>query len=180
MGRSGFLPHIAFAVLFAPQVLAADRPIIGSGTDFLMTAIAAALLASIGGARRKRAVVLLALLVSAGMFGTSIAVRMGLERLLAHAVSGLLVPWIASAVQLAVAVVVGAYLFGAYLAMLTLFGFENTQAFTALDHPGFKHFVRLRVRADGSAIDGFCIGLVDPVRAGEEAVLVDTFTWKSR
>jgi hypothetical protein len=74
----------------------------------------------------------------------------------------------------------GAFLFGTYLALLTRFGFENTQAFTALDHPGFKHFVRLRVRADGSAVDGWVVGLVDPLRAGEAPVLVDRFTWRCR
>jgi hypothetical protein len=180
MGRSGFLPHAAFAALFAPEVLAADHPMIGTGTDVLMTAIAAVLLAAIGGARRKPAVIALALLVSVGMFGASIGVRIGLETLLARAVSGHLVPWIASFAQLGVGVVVGAYLFGAYLALLTLFGFENTTAFTALDHPGFKHFVRLRVRADGSGVDGFCLGLADPVRSDEQPVLVDVFSWKSR
>ncbi len=64
--------------------------------------------------------------------------------------------------------------------LLTVLGYESTQAFTALDHPGFKHFLRIRVRRDGSAIDGFCVGLVDPVRQGEAPVLVDTFTWKCR
>ena len=52
------------------------------------------------------------------------------------------------------------------------------QAFTALDHPGFKHFVRLRVRADGSGIDGWCIGAADPLGAGQKPVLVDHFAWR--
>jgi hypothetical protein len=73
-----------------------------------------------------------------------------------------------------------AFVFGAYLATLTVFGIEKTQAFTALDHPGFKHFLRLRVRADGSAVDGWCIGLVDPLRPGQTPALVDTFTWTAR
>ena len=49
-----------------------------------------------------------------------------------------------------------------------------------LDHPGFKHFVRLRVRADGSGIDGWCIGATDPLRAGQKPELVDLFTWRPR
>ena len=69
-------------------------------------------------------------------------------------------------------------LFGGYLALLTLLGYENMQAFTVLDHPGFKHFVRLRVRADGLGIDGWCIGAADPLGAGSEPVLVDHFTWR--
>jgi len=69
---------------------------------------------------------------------------------------------------------------GLYLAALTFFGIEKTQAFTAMDHPGYKHFVRLRVRADGSAVDGWCVGLADPLRPGEQPALVDTFTWVAR
>ena len=79
---------------------------------------------------------------------------------------------------LAVSVFAGVFVFGAYLALLTRLGFENTQAFTALDHPGYKHFVRLRVRADGSGIDGFCVGLSDPLGPDAAPVLVNTFTWR--
>jgi hypothetical protein len=52
------------------------------------------------------------------------------------------------------------------------------QAFTVLDHAGFKQFVRLRVRADGSGIDGWCIGAANPLRDGEKPVLVDHFSWR--
>ena len=31
--------------------------------------------------------------------------------------------------------------------------------------PYFKHFLRLRVHKDGSRIDGYCIGVVDPYAA---------------
>ena len=79
---------------------------------------------------------------------------------------------------LVVAVFLGTLLFGSYLALLTLLGYENLQALTALDHPGFKHFVRLRVRADGQGIDGWCIGITDPLGAGQQPVLVDHFVWR--
>ena len=69
----------------------------------------------------------------------------------------------AAARTFGVAVFYGAFVFGAFLALLTLFGLEETQAFTALDHPGFKHFLRLRVRRDGSAVDFWCLGLTDPL-----------------
>ena len=84
--------------------------------------------------------------------------------------------------QLFAAVLVGAYLFGAYLALLTLFGYENSQAFyCGARPPGLQGTSSgFRVRADGSAIDGFCIGLVDPVRRDEKPVLVDSFTWDCR
>jgi hypothetical protein len=57
---------------------------------------------------------------------------------------------------------------------------DQTMAFAALGHPGFKHFLRLRVRADGSAIDVWCLGLCNPLHAGEQAVLVDAFCWRAR
>jgi hypothetical protein len=79
---------------------------------------------------------------------------------------------------LVISVFVGVFVFGGYLALLTALGFEHTQAFTALDHPGFKHFLRLRVRADGSGIDGFCVGLADPLGKDSAPVLVDTWTWR--
>ena len=86
--------------------------------------------------------------------------------------------WLLASLTLLVAAVAGAWVFGAYLALLTRLGLENTQAFTALDHPGFKHFVRLRVRADGQGIDGYCIGLVDPLHPDERPRLVDRFAWR--
>jgi hypothetical protein len=52
------------------------------------------------------------------------------------------------------------------------------QAYVALMHPGYKHFVRLRVRADGKGIDGWTIGIIDPLGAGEEPVIVDRFSWR--
>ena len=69
----------------------------------------------------------------------------------------------------------GAFVFGGYLALLTVLGYENLHAFTVLDSPGFKHFVRLRVRADGRGIDGWCIGAVDPLGERGKPVLVDHF-----
>jgi hypothetical protein len=86
--------------------------------------------------------------------------------------------WLLATLTLVVAAVVGAWIFGAYLSLLTRLGLENTQAFTALDHPGFKHFVRLRVRADGAGVDGYCIGLVDPLAPGERPRLIDRFSWR--
>jgi hypothetical protein len=180
LGRSGFLPHLAMLALFSPLVMATGVPNVGKPAAILTTAIAATVLALIGGVRHRPSVAALAIPVAVLIAASSIFTRLFLESSLAHLVSEGLAVWAAGASELAVAAYVGAFLFGAYLALLTLLGFENTQAFTALDHPGFKHFVRLRVRADGSAVDGFCVGLEDPVRDGEKAVLVDTFTWKSR
>jgi hypothetical protein len=72
----------------------------------------------------------------------------------------------------------GAFVFGCYLAALALFGLNHDQAFAALGHPGYKHIVRMRARADGSAIDAWVIGLVDPLGA-HTPVLVDRITFQA-
>ena len=69
---------------------------------------------------------------------------------------------------------------GVFLTALTLFGLELHRAFSALAHPGYKHSVRLRVRKDGSAVDGWVLGRVDPLGARDSVVLVDRFTWKNQ
>jgi hypothetical protein len=70
-----------------------------------------------------------------------------------------------------------AFVFGLYLALLTRVGLEHTQAFTALDHPGYKHFLRLRVHAKHDRIDAWCIGMTDPLALNAEPELVDQFSF---
>jgi drug/metabolite transporter (DMT)-like permease len=89
-------------------------------------------------------------------------------------------PRVGMLLTLALAVFIGALMFGAYLAALTEFGLESTQAFTCLGLPGYKHFVRMRVRRDGSAIDAWVIGLVDPLDKDSKPELVDQFSWRPR
>lgn len=67
---------------------------------------------------------------------------------------------------------------GFFLMFVVLRGLAHGP-FGALSHPGYKHFVRLRFRKDGSAVDGWVLGQVDPLREGEPVVLVDHFTWKN-
>jgi hypothetical protein len=86
--------------------------------------------------------------------------------------------WIIAALTFGVAVFYGAFVFGAYLAVLTYLGLEQTQAFTALDHPGFKHFLRLRIRKDGSAVDMWCLGLTDPLAPDSKPELIDVATFE--
>jgi hypothetical protein len=71
---------------------------------------------------------------------------------------------------------VAALVFGIFLAICALRGFEMQQAFTVLGHPGFKHFVRLRVSPDG-AVDAWVIGKDDPL-AAPGPWLIDRWTWK--
>jgi hypothetical protein len=73
---------------------------------------------------------------------------------------------------------VAALLFGVFLALCALGGLEMQQVFTVLGHPGFKHFVRMRVSPDGT-IDAWVIGKDDPL-ASDAPLLVDRWTWKGR
>jgi hypothetical protein len=180
-GRSGFLPHAALLLLFAPVVIFGRRLFTHPGwlaaLEALMTLVLGGIYALIGGVRRRPAVLLPALGAALGtallaMAGSAV-VRLILGQLGRDAPATLVV-----AGTLVVSAFAGAYVFGAYLAVLTLLGYENLQALTVLDHPGFKHFVRLRLRADGTGIDGWCIGLPDPLDRDARPVLVDHFTWR--
>jgi hypothetical protein len=182
LGRSGFLPHLALLAMFLPTLHMGLRAYARIGVlvtaPIAITIVSGIGYALIGGIRHGRRVVgvlaLVAALVTAALpVVASIGARAALiaARVTPNA-------WLVAAIALFVGVFAGAFVFGAYLAVLTALGLENTQAFTALDHPGFKHFLRLRVRADGSRVDGWCVGLTDPLAADAEPVLVDAFTWK--
>jgi hypothetical protein len=180
-GRSGFLPHLVLLLLFFPAISFGaqfyERLGVIVAAPFATTLVLGAIYALIGGVRRRKAVVplafgaafLTALLPVAG----SLVVSRGLAQFDVSISLGVL-----TLATLVISVFAGVFVFGGYLALLTALGFEHTQAFTALDHPGFKHVLRLRVRADGSGIDGFCVGLTDPLGKDQAPVLVDTFTWR--
>jgi hypothetical protein len=182
-GRSGFLPHLALAAVFGP-VMAMSVSLRESLDSVLAPPLLVALIVTtiytlIGGVRRNvRRVAALASL--AGLVTAAIPILAAIALKLVLTRFSLQVPsWLIASATLTAAVFVGAWVFGVYLALLTRFGLEHTQAFTALDHPGFKHFVRLRVRADGHTVDGWCLGLRDPLRPGEPVVVVDRFQWKA-
>jgi hypothetical protein len=181
-GRSGFIPHAALSVVYGLAMVLGGGLREGLGIHFAAPIttflLATAVLALIGGLRsRPGLVVALASLVGALLTLLPLASYGLLWALLSPSLSG--IPTDALRVlTVALTVLVGVGFVGAYLALLTRFGIEEMQAFSTLDHPGFKHFLRLRVRADGKGIDAWCIGLVDPVREGEQAVLVDRFEWR--
>lgn len=183
-GRSGFLPHLAYALLFAPIVGLQGR-FIPQWSRF-QTGIAVALLVSflvyalIAGAHRRSRLPAAALAFTAALFtallpaATSFAVEYCIER------TGLVInDLIAQLFNLVLAVFLGAGLFGTYLALLTRLGLERTQAFTALDHPGYKHFVRLRICASEPKIYAWCLGLLDPLGKDETPVVVDHFCFSA-
>jgi hypothetical protein len=182
IGRAGWLPHLLMVALFLPMLEIGVRfrnMVLGATIAGVFAAIIFMLIGQIRYKPRPKAirVALLATIAGAVMGQLPPFVSFTFRRALWMAgihTSHRMGMWL----TLLIAVFTGALVFGAYLAALTALGLESTQAFTALGHPGFKHFVRLRIRRDGSAVDGWCIGLIDPLREGEKPVLVDHWTWK--
>ena len=151
-GNSGFLPHIVLAALFLPAMNVGLHQYQRFGfilsAPILITVLTTIIYSLIGDVR-KGGVVVFGLSLGAGLatagipiFASYALVRLALS---AHITLPL---WLIAGLTFGVAVFYGAFVFGAFLALLTLLGLEETQAFTALDHPGFKHFLRLRVRKD--------------------------------
>ncbi len=181
-GRSGFLPHLLLLALYAPAFAAGVSWPTRFGLTLVFTLLSTLfmwmVLALIGGVRRSGRTVALLSLAAAALIGfLPVAASLGLT----HLPGPLALDSHSIALGLAtllVSIYFGTLLFGAYLSLLTLWGLEHTQAFTALDHPGYKHFVRLRVRADGRGVDGFCIGLGDPLSPDAKPTLIDSFTWR--
>jgi hypothetical protein len=179
-GRSGFLPHWALAAVFAPAMAASapEQLHLFVIVPLTVTLVIGTVYLFIGGIRRRpRSVAALAYATAAITAGIPIASSLLLNRLL-FALDFRPSAWVVAGITFLLTVFVAAGIFGAYLALLARFGLEQTQAFTALDHPGFKHFVRFRVHADGRGVDGYCIGLVDPLHPGAQPVLVDQFLWR--
>jgi hypothetical protein len=184
LGRAGLIPHALLLAFFAPALgLGVSFGSIGA-VDAASAAAAVAgtlVCAMIGqGWRRGRFSPIAAL---AGITGLAMGLMptitaWGVVKLLGR-LNITLAPGPYALLELCAAVFFGAFAFGAYLAALTATGLEHGQAFAALAHPGFKHFVRMRVRADGSALDVWCIGLVDPLAPDPTPVLVDAFTWEA-
>jgi hypothetical protein len=181
-GRSGFLPHLVLVALFAPAMSVGvrlyDRLGVIVAAPIAMTLVITIIYALIGGVRRRWRKVLPPAFVAAAFTAAlpifaSFLVKHALLRL--HFVPTL---FIVASSTLLFTVFAASYVFGSYLAWLTRRGIEHTQAFTSLDHPGYKHFLRLRVRADGKGVDGYCIGLTDPLAGGSKPELVDVFSWR--
>jgi hypothetical protein len=176
-GRSGFLVHLALALGYSPmytlEMLSGTISTLAAGLTAVIAAVGCLL---IGGWRSKRALTI----------GVLAAITGCLVGLLPIAFHHLLAPLLmrahvpsagVTAIQLLAAVYCGTLAFGSFLAALTIFGLEQHQAFSALAHPGYKHFVRLRVRRTGDAVDGWAFGKVDPLNPSDPVVLVDQFTW---
>jgi len=181
-GSSGFLPHLVLAALFLPAmnfgVHEFDRLGYILPLPILITLLTTLIYALIGGVRRGRWLVL-PLSFGAGLATSTIPIFASLVFVwLAASVHVTMPLWCLATLTFAVAVFYGAFVFGAFLALLTFLGLEETQAFTALDHPGFKHFLRLRVRKDGTAVDFWCLGLTDPLSPDAKPELIDAASFE--
>jgi hypothetical protein len=181
VGRSGFLPHNGLLLLFALAYILNHFVYRYTGlvisASVLTTLFIAAIYSLIGGVTRRPKVLLVAFAAALATVMLPIGGTFLLNRAL-ETIGWSESVFIMGVAGLAIGVFVGAFVFGCYLALLTLLGYENMQAFTVLDHPGFKNFVRLRVRADGSGIDGWCIGAANPLGDDGNPVLVDHFSWR--
>jgi len=176
-GRSGLIAHAVMALFFIPALgLVADddaRIIPAAITAGLFSAVAMAL---IGGVRKGPFLPISVLATFAGCVLALVPTLTVFAIDEVFGLSGVHKFWWTT-LALFTTLLAGGFVFGSFLAGLTLLGLESSQAFTALSHPGFKHFVRLRVRADGSGVDVWCIGLEDPLAPDEKPVLVDAFEW---
>ncbi len=178
-GRAGLLVHTALALAYLPMY-AASRGFAGpSPLGLSITGAAlAVVLALVGGVRGKRAlaVVGLAVLGGAALTFVPFALATASNLLGAHFGSGGRVAEIAT---FALSVLVGSFVVGVYFMALTILGVAVDQGFGPLAHPGYKHFVRLRFRHDGSGVDAWALGKVDPLDKDSPVVLIDRFFWRN-
>jgi hypothetical protein len=180
-GRSGFLVHLGAALIYAPgslsQAWAGAPPL---GVALVTAAVFGFALRMLAGFRN-RSIGVYALAIVAGLVLGFLPFLV--QATLVHAAQyfnihapGWAEPW----VTFGVVVYAGTLVVGTYLSALTVFGMEQHQAFSALAHPGYKHFVRLRVRRDGRAVDAWVFGKVDPLSDTDPVVLVDQFSWTNQ
>ena len=176
LGRAGYLVHMAAALLASLELAVgwhSWRRLLATSL-LATTAIAWALYAIAGHQRaHPRRVLALALPFAAALGLLPMILSVALHRA-AH-----VVPLLGrDAVVTLVYAFVAALLFGSFLALCALGGLEMQQVFTVLGHPGFKHFVRMRVSPDGT-VDAWVIGKDDPLKS-DGPWLIDRWTWRAK
>lgn len=180
-GRSGFLVHTAMALTYVPLFGVQWSTGSSAPTASVVTAIIATLVCVFlgGGFRNKvsRTAPLSAL--TGAVVGFLPLAAFDTVRWVAIHFDTHLQALTLAAIAFALSVYVGTLAIGTYLMLLTILGIEQHQAFSALAHPGYKHFVRLRFKKDGSRADGWTFGRVDPLAKDDEIVLVDHFVWEN-
>ena len=168
IGRAGWLVHLALGVIAAFELAAARSGLQALvATAMLMALLLATSLYFVAHqGHGKRKIAMLAVPFGTALGLLPMALRLSVERLPAMAGDPAVI--LASAFG-------GSLVFGVYLMLLAVFGLEHQQAFTVLGHPGFKHFVRLCVHADGR-VEGWAIGK-DDMLADSAPLLIDYFDW---
>jgi hypothetical protein len=171
LGRAGYLVHIAFGLLASFEFGAGfegGRVAFRSASILVTTGIAI-ILYGIAGHKRMHPARVLAIAVPyalvLGLMPWGLAMSMPHVVPLLERETGILVVY----------AFLASLIFGLFLATLAITGIELQQAFTVLGHPGFKHFVRLRIRADGT-VDAWVIGKDDPL-ADAGPWLIDRWSW---
>jgi len=172
LGRAGFIVHWALLLVGSLELAWEGR---GTRTFALAATIVSALvwLALVavghqGTEKKKNAALAVPFALALGYL--PMGLRLALPNILPSLASD-------SAV-LAVYAFLGAAIFGLYLSAAAILGYEHQQAFTALGHPGFKHFVRMCVHPDGK-VEAWVIGKDDALAPGPPE-LVDRFEWRPR
>ena len=160
IGRAGYLVHMAAALLAAVELgLGYAQQTRLVWTSGIATVTIVWVLYTIAGHQRAHPRRVLALAVP---FGLALGLLpLGLHVLLRQYAAAVPLLGRDTGVILVYSLV-AALLFGTFLALCALGGLEMQQVFTVLGHPGFKHFVRMRVSKDG-AIDAWVIGKDDPL-----------------
>jgi hypothetical protein len=183
VGRAGWVITAIFALADWAALRAYFRDSLRAGVSIAMTtsigvAIGTAFL--VGNRRRIARVVAFSFAfgVATGALPVALGIAAraaGLEEMGGSRIGRVAVIWI----SLLASTLASGAAFGAMLATIARLSLNLSQPFAALGEPGFKHFVRLRVRDpdDGPAsVEAFVIGVVDPV-GRSPPVLVDRFVW---
>ena len=178
-GRAGFLVHAALGLVYGPMQKFAWTDGKPSTVTTIVTGLVLWLILWFIGATRDERAWKVALL-SAGSSALMAAIPFGMNEAATnmgpawpYATQGLL------AIAYLAMILAGVFVFGVYLMLLTILGIATDQGFGPLAHPGYKHFVRLRVRKDGRKVEGWTLGKIDTLRQGEPVLLFDRFTWEN-
>lgn len=169
-GRGGYLVHVAAALLAFFELWARGRgatvfTLVATGVAIAIAALLYAIAGPRLGQRARAALTVTPFALALGALPAALAIY-----------APPLFPRIAGDTVVVTAYVLAAtFLFGLYLMVVALLGFEHQQAFTVLGHHGFKHFVRMRISPDGR-IEGWVIGKDDPLTEGDPA-LIDHWVW---
>ncbi|MDB4934721.1 MAG: uncharacterized protein JWP87_1693 [Labilithrix sp.] len=180
LGRAGWLLPAVFAV---GDAIALEEHFRGGPRSSAAVALAIGLIVAFGtallvGWRRHRAARVVPFATGLGLAIGAIPVAIGIGTdALAMRVMGHWGSPVAFAGALVLATMASSFLFGGMLLLIARLGLSHAQAYAAMGSPGYKHFVRLRVRAgEGgmSQVDAWVIGIVDPI-ARPTPVLIDSF-----